>query len=84
MTEYMVNSTSVSMTVGWKVNNQTAAPDNVEYLLSYTNKTAHRDPVVWKNTTWTTDTVSCFPLVVSSVSQGGGGIIVSFMSLFSL
>lgn len=65
VTEYMVRKTNVSIVVEWKVNDQTPAPNNLEYLLSYTKKTTPGNSVVWKNMTWTTNTVSYFFCVCS-------------------
>lgn len=56
VTDYLVNITDVSLVVEWIVNGQTPAPDNLEYLLSYTRQTTPGNSVVWKNVTWTTNT----------------------------
>lgn len=58
VTEIIVrNTTNVSIAVEWKINDPTTAPDSLTYLLSYTKKTAPGDNVVWKNMTWTSNTV---------------------------
>lgn len=84
VTEYTVKGTNVSIVVQWKVNDQKTALDNLEYLLSYTKKTTPGNPVVWKNMTWTTNTVS-FCSFVSCMSGGGcgGGTGQSFWLKYS-